>query len=148
MEKQLNSNGIFSQDFRHWLQTRRVQGPDHLHVNVQWHWLVKKKERWKLYLECRKGQGLRDDILARTLDVSRSWIGRAVVWKIFLLSKRRMGLHSQQNGTAIQRNRSSGCSEASVLWVVGSWRWSMVETPYTSMEIQQTQNSCSKQFIL
>ena len=40
------------------------------------------------------------------------------------------------------------CSKASVLWVVGSWRRSMVETPYTSMEMQHTQNSCSKQFIL
>ena len=32
--------------------------------------------------------------------------GREVVWEIFLLSERRMGFHSRQNGTAIPRNWS------------------------------------------
>ena len=39
-------------------------------------------------------------------DVSRSWIGKEEVWEIFLLSGRRMGFRSQQNGTAIPRNWS------------------------------------------
>ena len=60
------------------------------------------KEWWDLYFECRKSQELRDEIPART-----SRVGREVVWKFFLRSKRWMGFHSQQNGTAIQRNWSS-----------------------------------------
>ena len=46
------------------------------------------------------------DYAKKFLDVSRSWIGREVVWKILLPSKKRMGLHSQQNGTAFHWNRS------------------------------------------
>ena len=34
----------------------------------------------------KKSPRLRDAILARTLDVSGSWIGREVVWEIFLFS--------------------------------------------------------------
>ena len=59
-------------------RTWRVHGPDHLHVNVQRHRLVKKKREMMIFvfLKCRKSQGLRDEILARTLDVSGSWIGK------------------------------------------------------------------------
>ena len=40
-------------------QTRRLQEPDHLHVNVQRHWFVKKKEWWELFLESRESQRMR-----------------------------------------------------------------------------------------
>ena len=46
-------------------------------------------------------------ILARTSDILGSRVGREVVWKFFLRSKRRMGLYNPQNGTAVQRNWSS-----------------------------------------
>ena len=42
----------------------------------------------------------------KSLDIPGSRVGRAVVWKFFLRSKRRMGFYSQQNGTAMPRNRS------------------------------------------
>ena len=45
-------------------------------------------------------------ILARTLDVSGSRLGRKVVWRCSR-SKRTAELHRQQDGTAIQRNWSS-----------------------------------------
>ena len=39
---------------------------------------------------------LRDEILARTLDVAGSWVGRRLVWKFFLRSKRRAGFLSSK----------------------------------------------------
>ena len=59
------------------------------------------KQMMRIALECRESQELRTEILTRTLDLSRSRVGREVVWKFFLRSKRRMGFYSQQNGTAI-----------------------------------------------
>ena len=47
-----------------------------------------------------EGQELCNEILASTLDVSGSGIGREVVWRC-PRSKRTMELHSQQNGTVI-----------------------------------------------
>ena len=46
-----------------------------------------EREWWNLHLEHRKSQGLLDEILARTLDVSGSWVGKEVVWWIFLPPK-------------------------------------------------------------
>ena len=101
MEKQLISSGNFSLHFHHCLflkrsrktwrkrtsnPVRRVQGPNHLHVSVQWHWV--EKEWWELYFECRESQELRDESLARTFDILGSWVGSEVVWKFFLRSKK------------------------------------------------------------
>ena len=64
---------------------------------------------------CIASQESRDEILARTLDVSASKIGRKVVWR-FPCSERRVGFLSQRNGTAIQRNWLScveKCSQSS-----------------------------------
>ena len=44
--------------------------------------------------------------VSRTLDISGSRVGKEMVWR-HSRSKRTVGLHSQQNGTAIQRNWSS-----------------------------------------
>ena len=48
-----------------------------------------------MHVECRKDQELRDEFLAKTLDVSGSRVGREMVWR-FTRSKRTMELHSQQ----------------------------------------------------
>ena len=42
----------------------------------------------ELYFECRKSQELRDEMLARTLDILGSRVGRDVVWKFFSRSKK------------------------------------------------------------
>ena len=55
----------------HW--TGEIHRPDHLHVNVQRHRLDKKRKRRNLCFEFRKSQGIREEILAGTLDVPRSW---------------------------------------------------------------------------
>ena len=64
-----------SQDFRTYHrehQARRLQGPDHLHVNVQRHWV--EKEWWKMCFECRRCQEI-------TPWNSCNRIGRKVVWR-------------------------------------------------------------------
>ena len=54
--------------------------------------------------------------------------------------KKENGILQPKNGTVFQRNWET--------LFVGSWRRRRVKIPYTSMDIQQTQNSYSKQFIL
>ena len=56
---------------------------------------TKKANDEILCFGCRNSQGLRDEILARTLDVSGSWIGREVVWGILVPSRWEVGLRSQ-----------------------------------------------------
>ena len=59
-------------------RTWEIYRQDHLHVNVQRHRLEKRK-RWNLYFEVSKSQGIREEILAGTLDVSWSWRRKEVV---------------------------------------------------------------------
>ena len=46
--------------------------------DIDW---TQKKKRWDLYFEFRESQDIREEILAGTLDVLRSWRWRVVVWK-------------------------------------------------------------------
>ena len=54
----------------------------------------------------KKSQGIREEILAGTLDVPRSWRWKEVVWKSKVLSWRKVEFSSFTDGTAIQGNRS------------------------------------------
>ena len=157
MEKQLNSSEILpriiadSSKDPEWFaktehRTREIHRPDHLHVNVQRQRLDKKREWWNLYFEFRISQGIREKILAGTLDVSRSRRRTQVVWN--------SSLHLKENGTLQPPKWWSDSkipviqySRVSVLWVVGSWR-TIKETPCTSMRMLQTQSSYSESFIL
>ena len=85
--------------------------------------------------------------LSRTLDILGSRLGRKVVWKFKPRSKRAMDLHSRQKWNSNSKRLVILCSKVSVPWVVESKSRRMVKPPFTSTEIQQTQNSCSKQFI-
>ena len=130
-KKQLNSSGIFSQDFRHGLLFKRSKktwwertfnpkssrtGSSSCECSTT---LIGRKERMmrNVFRMLRKSR-IREKIVAETLDVCRSWIGKGVVWKIFLPSQWRVGLHSQQNGSAFPSNRSpckkkkNQCSES------------------------------------
>ena len=73
--------------------------------------------RWDLYFELRKSQEVREEILAGTLGVLRSWRREEVVWKVQKTGGK-MAFRNFTDGTAIQGNRS--------------------------MEIHRTQNSCSE----
>ena len=88
-----------------------IHRSDHLHVNVQRHRLEKERKWWNLYFEFRKSQGVREEILARTLDISGSWRRKGVVWNSSLHTWRKMRFYSQSNGGTIQRYRSSSIQE-------------------------------------
>ena len=110
MEKQLNSSGIFSEAFPECFaktehRTGKVHRPDHLYVNVQWHQLDRNRKWWNLYFEFRKSQGIRAEILTRTLDVLWSWRRKEVVWNSSSHTWREMGFYSHSDGGTIQRYR-------------------------------------------
>ena len=73
--------------------TRELRGPDHLHVCVQWHSV---EIRWsELHLERWERQGLRKEILTRTLDFSGFRVGKeSLRW----LSRWTVGPYSQHSG--------------------------------------------------
>ena len=133
MENQLSSSGIFPRTYiiadsaedpetfgrtehRIWKFWRS----DYLHVNVQRHWMDKKRERRELYFEFRKSQDVREEILARTLNVSWSWRRKEVVWKSRLQTWGKKEFHR----TAIQGNKSSNLYKCQCL---ESWNPEMVE---------------------
>ena len=60
--------------------------------------------------EFRKSQGIREEILPRTLDVSWSW-RRKLVWNSSLRTWRKMTFDSHSNGGKIQRYTSSSIQE-------------------------------------
>ena len=103
---------IFSQNFWHWLFSRRsrwtwgreLQGQDRLHVYVQRPSV--ESRWWELHLERWESQELREEILTRTLDICGSRVGKEMVWR-FSRSERTVGSHSQENGTTMKRNWSS-----------------------------------------
>ena len=92
-------------------RTGKIHRLDHLHVKVQRHRLDKEKKWWNLYFEFRKSRGLREEILARTLDVSGSWTGKEVVWNSSSHTRGKLGFHNQSDGGTIQRHRSSSIQE-------------------------------------
>ena len=144
MEKQMNLNGISPLDFHLCLDlertsnpTRRIQGPNHLHVSVQWHWV--ETEWWELYFECRESQELRDENLAKTFDIHGTGVGRKIVWKFLSCAhKGELGFCSRRNDTAL----------SSSFPTYQRIETRNLEAAVTSMDIRWTQNSCSKQFIL
>ena len=81
-------------------QARRLQGPDHLHGNVQWHWV--ENEWWKNAFRTPKNSGI------------TQWNSRKDTGHFWVQDRKRNGfghshdqkehLHSQNNGTAIQWN--------------------------------------------
>ena len=80
------------------IERGKIHRSDHLHVNVQRHRLEKERKWWNLYFEFRKSQGVREEMLARTLDISGSWRRKGVVWNSSLHTWRKMRFYSQSNG--------------------------------------------------
>ena len=102
-----------------------IHRSDHLHVNVRRHRLEKERKWWNLYFEFRKSQGVREEILARTLDISGSWRRKGVVWNSSLHTWRKMRFYSQSNGGTIQRYKSSSIQEywCFLLWNSEKEEW-------------------------
>ena len=79
---------------------RRAQGPDHL---CQCSMTLSGKQMMRI------GSWNAEKVknYARRFSQGHWRVGREVVWKFFLSSKKRMEFYSQQDGTAIQSNWSS-----------------------------------------
>ena len=160
MEKQLNSSGIFSQDFCHCRFFRKIQ-------DVLRERNIKPEEFtvWIIFMSMfndidwtRKGNDgicISNSVKSRnTRRDSRKDTGR-----FWVLEMKRSGLelfvaHLKENGTLqplIWWNDSKiqviQYSRVWVLWVVGSWK-RKTERPYPSMRMLQTQSSDSESFIL
>ena len=157
-----NSSGIFSQDLRHCRFFRRsrlicesgtLHRLDHFHIHDQRHWLDEKRKWWNLYFEFRKSQGIREENLAGTLDVPRSWRRKEVVWNSSWNTWRIMTLwfYSHSNGGTIHRYWSSSISRVLVFWVVEFSKkkkkeWQRHHT--LLMRMLQTPSSCSETLFL
>ena len=99
-EKRLNATGQFSKNFRRYLffarsskrwrqrtSSQKISWTgSHLHVNVQRHWVEKNDENCISHDEAVRDYSIK--ILARTLDISWSRVGREVAWKFFSPSKK------------------------------------------------------------
>ena len=107
-----------------------------------------KEERWFVISNSEKSRDTREGILARTLDVPRSWkMKRSGMEKQSTLLKEsviqwRLRWHSDS------RKQVAQSSQVSMHWVVEFWDCWQEKKPYTSKWMLQTQNSCSESFIL
>ena len=153
MEKQLNSRRKISQDFHHCLFFKRSK--------KTWRAITsspKSSRTGSSLCQCSMTLiGKRNDencisnaekIKNYAMKFSQgpwTFLGMEV---LFTLKKRRLWFHSQQNVITIQRNWSSCVRKYQCLGSSNLEAERKVKHPYASMEIQQTQNSCSKQFIL
>ena len=90
--------------------TWEIHRPDHLRVNVQRHRLDRE-----FVLRIQKSQGIREKIRAGTLDVSRSWRRKTVVWNSSLYTWGKIWLYSHSSGGTIQRYPSSVFTNISAL---------------------------------
>ena len=72
----------------------------------------KRKENERICISnSEKSQGIREKILAGTLDVSRSWRRKEVQWNSSSYTWRKMRLYSHSNNGTIERCRSSSIQE-------------------------------------
>ena len=74
-----------------------------------------------MHFERQRSQELRNEIHARTLDISGSRIGREMVLAILMIKKEH--LHSQKNGTAIPRNWPSCLQKSTSAWNLEAKEW-------------------------
>ena len=119
MGKQLNSSGIFPRIYNiadligdperlamPERGTRTILWQDHIHVNVQRHWMGKEKYWGNLYFEFGKSKIVRTAISGRPPDVYRTWKWNEVVWYQELQTWRHMEFHSSKNGTELQGDQA------------------------------------------
>ena len=73
------------------------------------------------HVEFRKSQGTREEILARTLDISGSRRWKEVVWNSSLLTWRKNGTLQPHKWCSDSKIPVIQYTRVSVLWVVGSF---------------------------
>ena len=86
-----NSRRDSKDDFWITVWTWALPKKDHLHVNVQWHWLAKTRRQRKLYCESSQSYWVCSKIHARTLVISGAWIGEEMVRNSRMQTRRTLG---------------------------------------------------------
>ena len=142
MEKQLNSSGIFSQEFRHcrfFRKSRMICESEEctdqiifmsIFNEIDW---TKKETQGICIFEFRHSQGIREEILARTLDLSWSWRRKEVVWNSSL------HIYSHSDGGSDSKVQVIQYSRVLVLWVVEFWKRRMAGTPHFNADASNTE---------
>ena len=143
MDKQLNASGQVSQHFHHclffnnssatWKKRniqREDQGPDHLHVNVQRHWM--DNERWELRM-LEKSRITKWD---SRKDIGHSWVqGRKKKKKWCGRSSRAQGQWTCTANKMVQQIQRNWSSCVQQYQCVESWK---VKHPFTSTDTADT----------
>ena len=87
--------------------TGAIQRKDHIHVNVHWHWLGKTRKQRRLYCECSESYWVCSKFHARTLVVSRAWIGEQMVRNSCQQTCCRKGENCWRHDAQLCRKRTS-----------------------------------------
>ena len=117
-EHQLSSSGIFSMDLHHWRVFKRsrmickngILKLRSLEIELfscqcSMRSFGHEKETKRFVFRVHKNQDAREEILAGTLYVPRSWRRTEVVWR-FSQTRRKMEFYCSTNGATVQGNRS------------------------------------------
>ena len=84
---------------KHW--TWRFWRSTYLHVDVQWHWMDEERKFWIMCFKCGTIQEVRENILARTLNILRPWRRKEGVWNSQWHTWRKMGFLCETNAGTI-----------------------------------------------
>ena len=130
---------------KHW--TWEYWRTDHLHDNVQWHRLDVIEEIQKDVFRIRTSQELREEILARTLDILRPRRWKEMERNSPLHTWRKMGFHRHRDGGTFQRNWSPSIQEHQCFesWNSEEKRWQRYHTLQCGF-IEHRTTCCFAQF--
>ena len=134
LEKQLNSSRFFRKSRmiceRETLNLKKSQtGTSSCQCSTTS--IGQRKDMMEFVFRIRKSQGLREEILAGTLT-ARFWVLETKRSGMELFFIHLMGLHSQSDGGAIRKHRSSSILRVSSALSRGILKKRMAETPRTS----------------
>ena len=130
------------------LQDRKIEPEDFedrimsMLNDIEW---TKRGKFRECYFKFRTSQELREEMLARTLDIPRSWRRKEMVCDSVVHVKEN-GIPQPQRWWNDWEKLVTQHSRVSVLRVVEFWKGRITKTPYTSMRMLRTQNSCFERF--
>ena len=160
MENQLSSSGTLSQNSHH---CRFFKGSRMIFKNItlnlkkfgeriifmlmfndmEW---TRKKETQRIVFQSDESQEVREEILARTVDVPRPWRRKGSDMEIATTNLRENGIPSHHRWCNDSRKQVTQSSQVPVPRVVESCESKEEKKPYTSMRMLRTQNSFSESF--
>ena len=93
-----------------------LQWQDHLHVNVQWHCMARKRKQRKMWIQFTDSCGICSQIPSWSLIFRVAWIRREMVRHLYSQTRRIMGSNSTENDSKFLRIWSSTTSGLQCLW--------------------------------